>query len=218
MASFPTILKQLRRRDKITQDQLSAMLKISRSAVSMYESGKREPDFEILEAIADLFNVDMNYLLGKTSAEHSSSIPPGFAPMPELLEPYRPKSQMPLLGRVAAGLPMYAEENIEGYIANDFADGENYYALRVCGDSMNAAGIDAGDIVVVRQQSTVDEHEVGVILVNGNDATIKYFRQQGSMAILSPRSTNPAHQVQIYDIRETTVRIIGRVVQIRKNI
>ena len=139
-------------------------------------------------------------------------------PLPPSLEPYRPKSQMPLLGRVAAGLPMYAEENIEGYIANDFIDGESYYALRVCGDSMNAAGIDAGDIVVVRQQSTVDEHEVGVILVNGNDATIKYFRQQGTMAILSPRSTNPIHQVQIYDVRETTVRIIGRVVQIRKNI
>lgn len=200
-------IKKFRTQLGLSQDAFAKLIGYTdRSSVAKIETGKVDLSQSKIKTIADVLGVTVSELMG-------DALPP----LPEL-EPYRPKSQMPLLGRVAAGLPMYAEENIEGYIANDFTDGENYYALRVCGDSMNAAGIDAGDIVVVRQQSTVDEHEVGVILVNGNDATIKYFRQQGSMAILSPRSTNPIHQVQIYDIRETTVRIIGRVVQIRKNI
>ena len=203
-------MKARRKELGLSAEKVAERLGVSAATVYRYENGDIEKlPSDILSPLAEILHTTCAYLMDWDTAD--TSLPPS-------LEPYRPKSQMPLLGRVAAGLPMYAEENIEGYIANDFTDGENYYALRVFGDSMNAAGIDPGDIVVVRQQNDVEEHEIGVILVNGNDATIKYFRQQGSMAILSPRSTNPAHQVQIYDIRETTVRIIGRVVQVRKNL
>jgi repressor LexA len=183
----------------------------------MYERGEREPNFETLEAIADVFNVDMNYLLGKTGVEREYTfVPSGQAPLPSGLTPYHPAGKMPLLGRVAAGLPMFADDNIECYIANDFTDDEIYYGLRVHGDSMSAAGIDDGDIVVVRQQSGVDEGQIAVVLVNGDDATIKYFRQQGNTVILMPKSYNPIHQPQIYDLSKIPVRIIGRVVETRK--
>lgn len=66
MGNFKNIFKQLRIKSGFTQDTLSIALGISRSAVSMYENGNREPDFETLEKIADFFNVDMNYLLGHT--------------------------------------------------------------------------------------------------------------------------------------------------------
>lgn len=66
MGEFKDILRQLRMEEKLTQDELAERLGISRSAVSMYERGQREPDFETLEAIADYFNVDMNYLTGWT--------------------------------------------------------------------------------------------------------------------------------------------------------
>jgi repressor LexA len=81
---------------------------------------------------------------------------------------------------------------------------------------MSAAGIDDGDIVVVRQQSGVDDGQIAVVLVNGDDATIKYFRQQGETVVLMPKSYNPIHQPQIYDLSKIPVRIIGRVVETRK--
>ena len=65
MGDFPNIFKHIREKSGLTQQQLADKLGISRSAVGMYEKGEREPNFETLELIADTFNVDMNYLLGK---------------------------------------------------------------------------------------------------------------------------------------------------------
>ncbi len=65
MGDFPNIFKHIREKSGLTQQQLADKLNISRSAIGMYENGEREPNFETLEAIADVFNVDMNYLLGK---------------------------------------------------------------------------------------------------------------------------------------------------------
>lgn len=76
MSNFPTILKQLRTASKMTQPELAGKLGISRSTVSMYESGAREPDFETLEDIADLFNVDMNTLIGTDSIDQLPMKPP----------------------------------------------------------------------------------------------------------------------------------------------
>ena len=73
MGNFKNVFKDLRIRAGYTQDGLSEVLGISRSAISMYENGNREPDFETLEKIADFFNVDMNYLLGKTTVTTSIS-------------------------------------------------------------------------------------------------------------------------------------------------
>lgn len=136
--------------------------------------------------------------------------------LPPMVEPYFPKGRMPVLGRVAAGLPIFAQENIEGYVADDFDDGEEYFALRVHGDSMNAAGIADGDLLVVRKQPMVDNGEIAVVLVNGNDATVKRFHQAGEMVTLSPQSLNPVHQIQIYNTKETAVSILGKVVEVRK--
>lgn len=67
MNNFSNILKYLRQREGLTQQELADKLKIAKSTISMYENGNREPDFETLEFIADIFNVDMNFLLGKTT-------------------------------------------------------------------------------------------------------------------------------------------------------
>lgn len=69
MGTFKDMLKYLRNRDKLSQSELAEKLGVAKSTISMYEVGKREPDFETLEAIADLFNVDMNFLLGKDGSE-----------------------------------------------------------------------------------------------------------------------------------------------------
>ena len=74
MSNFPNRMRELRSSRHFTQDDLSKRLGISKSTISMYENGNREPDFETLELIADFFNVDMNYLIGKTTVASSSLI------------------------------------------------------------------------------------------------------------------------------------------------
>lgn len=208
------IFEALLRERGVTAYQVSKATGISTGSLSDWKNGRSSPKIDKLKKIADYFGVSVDYLLGGNEEKPAAS--EGDELQRLGLEPYRPKGQMPILGRVAAGLPMYADENIIGYCANDFTDGESYYALTVHGDSMNAAGIDDGDLVVVRQQPTVDDGQIAVVLVDGQEATIKYVRQQGDVIVLAPKSYNPAHQPLIYNAREVPIRVIGRVVQVRK--
>lgn len=127
-----------------------------------------------------------------------------------------PHQVAPLLGTVRAGLPMYAEENIVDYIPIRQTDGASYFWLTVRGDSMNAAGMEDGDQILVRTQPEVENGEIAVVMVNGDEATVKQFRQEGDLVILTPRSLNPVHQPQIYDLKKTPVRVLGRLVECRK--
>ena len=122
--------------------------------------------------------------------------------------------RIPILGRISAGLPLYAEQHIEGYTLTDLNGGAEYFALRVSGDSMNAARIQDGDILIVRRQNEVENGEVAVVMVGDDDATVKRFYATGSTVTLMPQSTNPDHQPQIYDTATTSIRVIGRVVKV----
>ena len=81
MGDFPNVFKFLRLREKLSQQELADKIGVAKSTISMYENGNREPDFEMLEKIADFFNVDMNYLLGtsaKTTSLKSSDYTPSY--------------------------------------------------------------------------------------------------------------------------------------------
>ena len=84
------------------------------------------------------------------------------------------------MGLISAGLPLYAEQHIEGYTYTDLNHGEEYFALRVKGDSMNAARINDNDVLIVRKQCTVENGEIAVVMVGDNDAVVKRFYQNGS--------------------------------------
>lgn len=122
--------------------------------------------------------------------------------------------RVPVLGKISAGLPLYAEEQLEGYMmAPEIAikDGIEYFYLRVQGDSMNTKFND-GDLVLIQKQDTLENGEIGAIRVNGFDATVKRFKTQGNLIILEPMSTNPIHTVQIYNPKEVDINIIGKVI------
>lgn len=174
-----------------------------------YEKGTREPNSETLISLAKFYNVSIDYLLGRTSSAPS-------ALLPAEATPFNPQNTAPLLGTVRAGLPMYAEENIEGYIPIMQNDGAKYFWLRVSGDSMNAAGMADGDQILVREQPEVENGQPAVVIVNGDEATVKYFRREGNLIILTPKSFNPEHQPQVYDLKNISVRVVGLVVECRK--
>lgn len=121
--------------------------------------------------------------------------------------------RIPILGRIPAGLPLLAEENIEGYTLTDLNGGAEYFALRVTGDSMNAVGIQDGHILQIRKQPEVENGEIAVVMVGDEDATVKRFYSTGTTVTLMPQSTNPIHQPQIYDTTKTHIEVLGKVVK-----
>lgn len=208
MADFASTIKRLRTERGITQEQLAAMLKVSRSTIGMYETGSREPDFETCEAIADIFNVDMDYLIGRSPVERKKVvIPPGFQPMPEM-------SAVPLVGSIACGTPILAEQNIEARIGVP-ALWQADFALTCHGNSM-AAMIQDGDIVCIRKQPEVENGEIAAVRI-GEEATLKRFYRQGDTVML--QAENPAFSPLVYtrdQLNEITIE--GRVVGICRGI
>lgn len=170
------------------------------------KAGNCPPD-NIVETWASALHTTPAYLMGET--DNPTPLPAGAweADMANVA---------PLLGTVRAGLPMYAEENIEGYIPIMQTDGAEYFWLRVRGDSMSAAGIADGDEILVRQQPVVENGQIAVVLVNGDEATVKRFSQIGNIVSLMPQSFSPEHQPQIYNAEETPVSVVGLVIECRK--
>jgi repressor LexA len=189
-------------------DDLSKIVGISKQAINRYELSQRVPKIDTAYMFAKAFNVPLENLIDDNLDLYSSP------PIPGAFE-LNDTRRIPLLGRIAAGIPLYAEENLEGYIWTDKNHGGEYFGLRVVGDSMNAAGIKDGDIVVVRKQEEVQSHDIAVVRIDNDYATIKRIQQQGNIVILTPQSTNPENQPQMYDLKEHTVSIIGKVVESR---
>lgn len=187
--------------------EFAKQLKISKSSVNMYERNEREPSLVTLEAIADYFNVDLDYLLGKskftTKYEWLNNSSTGnIIPMPEM-------HQIPLIGAIACGAPILAAEHIEEYI--DLPKHIHaQFALTCKGDSMINARIFDGDIVYIRQQNTVENGEIAAVLIDG-EATLKRVRLHSDRIILEPE--NPLYDPLVYRNEEmNTVRILGKAV------
>lgn len=206
MNEFANILKYLRQREKYTQQELADKLKISKSTISMYENGNREPDFETLEFIADIFNVDMNFLLGK--ADNSSVVS----------SPQKRKAvTISVLGRAVAGIPLEAVENIVDTeeITEELARTGEFFGLQIHDDSMEPRMCE-GDVVIVRQQDDAESGDIVIAAVNRDDATCKRLRKYRDGIELI--SNNPAYKPMFFsneDILNKPVKIIGKVVELR---
>ena len=121
-------------------------------------------------------------------------------------------SGLPLVGSVAAGQPILAEENIEDYVqVGDLADGEGEFVLTVRGESMKNVGILPGDMVVVRPQETASNGEIVVALV-GEEATVKTFYKEADHVRLQPENDT------MEPIRSREVRVLGRVVGVMRKV
>lgn len=128
-----------------------------------------------------------------------------------------PVKKIPVVSKISAGLPIYSEENLIDYIyfaTNKLNSNKEEFGLKVSGDSMDKIFQD-GDIVVVEKDSVVENGQLGVVMINGYNATVKRIRYNDDQIILIPESNNSSHYPQVYG-KNDEVRIIGRVVASQK--
>lgn len=199
--TFGQKIKKLRMEKEWTQSYVGKQIGVSDRVLGYYESDNRFPkDEKILKALASLYNVTVDYLLGESQHENGN------------------KALIPVLGTVQAGIPIEAVQDIIDYEELNpemLEHGEEYFALQVKGDSMQPK-MDAGDVVIVRKQSDVAHGDTAIVLVNGSEATIKRVLKQEAGIMLAPN--NPAYETKFYsnkEIADLPVVILGKVVELR---
>ena len=183
-----------------SQGDLAKHLFVNQTAVSQWERGVTIPSPPILLKLSQLYGVSTDYLLGNDApSEKGKGV------------------TIPVLGDVAAGVPIEAVENIVDYEEIDTAlaaTGE-FFGLRIKGASMEPR-IREGDVVIVRKQDDAETGDTAVVLVNGDSATVKKIKKMPDGIQLIP--SNPAYDPMYYtaaEVEALPVRIIGRVVELR---
>ena len=173
---------------------------VDTSTVTKWETGKAAPDLEKLQKLAGILGVSVGYLTDSEEAKQK-----GF--------------KIPVLGKVAAGIPIEAIEDILDWeeTSEEMAKKGEYFGLKIKGNSMEPK-IANGDVVIVRRQSWLEDGHIGIILVNGDEATCKKIKytKDGTFLI----SLNPAYEPMFYtseEVENLPVTILGEVIELRRS-
>ncbi|AGC90936.1 MULTISPECIES: LexA family protein [Bacillati] len=197
-------IKSRRKELNLTLEQVGDLVGVGKSTVRKWETGdienmKRDKIVKLAKAL----RVSPSYIMGIEEEQ----------PQLETL----PVKKIPVVSKISAGLPIYSEENLIDYIyfaTNKLNSDKEEFGLKVSGDSMDKIFQD-GDIVVVEKDSVVENGQLGVVMVNGYNATVKRIRYNGDQIILIPESNNSSHYPQVYG-KDDEVKVIGRVVASQK--
>lgn len=204
----------------IKASALSEKTGISKSSISEYLSGKYEAKQNGIYLLAKALNVSEAWLMGcdvPMEREIDNSLLKKIGAIPLSQNPNIVK--IPILGTVKAGYDYLAQENIIGNIDVETSlvgDGSEYFALRVKGDSMSPIFIE-GDTVIIRKQNDCENNEIAIVIVNGDEGTIKKVRKTEQGIILQP--LNPAYTPMIFtneEINSLPIAIIGIVKQLKR--
>ncbi len=210
MSKFSIRLKELRRARKISQQRLADDVGMSKSSINMYERGEREPNLDMLERLSDYFHVDLDDLLGKATL-HGREWEAA-----ENLFPVRLK-RFPLLGEIACGEPIFADEDHESYVLAG-TDIQADFCLRCKGDSMVGARILDGDIVFIREQTMVENGEIAAVIIE-NEATLKRVRYFPERNMLILKAENPKYADLVYaDDELDSIRILGKAIAFQSDV
>ncbi len=199
-------IRKLRKENGWRQDQLADILnkefglKIDRVMISKWETGYQTPVLYTISCLAKVFDVSIDFLNGDGIVKHNKK---GIT--------------IPVLGYVRAGIPIEAVEDILDYeeISHDMASNGEHFALSIKGDSMEPK-ISEGDVVIVRKQNIVENGELAVVLVNGNDATVKkFYKNDNGVTLISTNSSYEPFYYSKEQVEKLPVQIIGKVVELR---
>ena len=180
-------LSQLRQEKGLNMREAARQLGMPSTTYVNYEKGTREPNSETLISLAKFYGTSIDYLLCKSDSPPGRDIPPGFEPMPKM-------KKVPLIGAIACGEPITAEQNIEKmvdvpeYIRCDFS-------LTCHGDSMVDAGIHDKDVVYIRIQPEVENGEIAAVRIDGEATLKRVYYNPGTLTLMP---ANPAYAPMVY--------------------
>lgn len=183
-------IKELRISNNLTQEELGKKVGVKKSAVQKWESGMtKNLRRSVIEKLSQIFEVNPSYIMGMSNIKNT---PSSINKIPDMVAECRDEynvsfKKIPILGTIAAGTPILAEQNIEDYFGIDKSIGADF-ALRIKGDSMIDIGIHSGDIAFIKKQSCLDNGEIGAILIE-EEATLKRFYLDGGIVVLESENT-----------------------------
>lgn len=199
MENLSTVLKKRRKELGLTLAQVAEQMGVAEATVQRWESGNiKSVRYDKIDRLAEVLKVNPASFMGWASED---------SPLPSNVTPLAPMRQIPLIGRIACGEPILAEQNIEDYIdlpGHIRAD----FALICKGDSMINAGIREGDVVYIRQQEEVENGQIAAVMVGDDEATLKRFYYDGDCVRLVPE--NPSCSVKTFFGEEINqIRVVG---------
>lgn len=196
----PARIKSAREDLKLTKRELAKRIGVHESSINKYEKGLVDIPLSKISELSRVLNVTEAYLMGWEDEQKAQGL------------------QIPVLGTVAAGIPISAVEDILDYeeIPQSWQNQGEFFGLKIKGDSMKP-DINDGDTVIVKQQSTANNGDVVIALVNGDDATCKKFEKLDNGIMLI--SNNSEYSPMYFSNEEVTTKpvvIVGRVLELRR--
>ncbi|MBS4461195.1 helix-turn-helix domain-containing protein [Aerococcaceae bacterium zg-B36] len=203
IAMFSKNLKYLREKNAMEQMELANLLgKKSSSSISEWESGKYTPKIGVLSEIANIFHVELDDLMNRDLS---------FKPTNILT--IKPTKIIPVIGEIACGSPILADENIIDTVAFpvELLPSGDIFFLKASGDSMEPV-INDGAYVMIRKQETIENGEIGAVLLNDDtEATLKKIRKMGNSILLE--AINSDYEPILIN-EDYPARIIGKAVKV----
>lgn len=196
-------IKKYRKASSYTQKDLANLLKVKPTTVASWEQGRNKPLMDKVTKLTNIFGVSLTDLVG---SDQENEVTDYFSKKPRMV---------PLIGTIAMGSPITAEQNIEKYIPEYMMDryaDDTLFALRCKGNSMYPL-IPDGAIATIRQQSDVEDGEIAAVLING-EATLKKILYVGKTVVLRP--ANPEYKDIILD-KDHPGTILGKMIKYEVN-
>ncbi|HCA7667510.1 TPA: helix-turn-helix domain-containing protein [Staphylococcus pseudintermedius] len=195
-------IRRLMKENNVDRKQLSTDLKVKYTTLSDWINAKTYPRIDKIELLANYFNVNKSDLVEDKTKQQIDTLP---------------VTAIPVVAKISAELPIYTEENIieYTYISTQMTrGGKELFGLKVSGDSMDKE-FREDDVVIVEKDTIVENGQIGVVNVNGYNATVSRVRYSEDKIILLPESNNSDHLPQIYS-NDNETKIVGKVVSSMK--
>lgn len=197
-------IKNARIAKGLTQESVAKYMDVTRNAVGAWENGRALPPAKNFPRLASFLGVSTAYLQMESDYPYGNEIP-----MPEDL------LKIPIIATVKCGVNGLAFEEDGGFVNVEKKHGEDLRAFMCKGDSMINEGIHDGDIAIVRIQDTVESGELAIVVINGDEGTLKKVHIQKDAIILE--SANPAYPARVFTgVDRAIVHIVGKVIETRR--
>ena len=197
------IFEQLLKMNKTTVYRVSKDTGIAASTLSDWKNGRSHPKTAKMKLLADYFGVSLEYITGQAESGQIPRLAPDFL-------------RIPIIGEIRAGSPIITNESVLGYEYADVSDTDEYFYLKVQGDSMKNIGMVDGSLVLFHKQQYAEDGEIVACLVGGESATVKRFHRSKKTVYLMPENEDyQPIKLSTDDFETGDARILGIAVEIK---